>query len=65
MTKPKLQSPVVEHVINAYAEALKEKGAVPQDTTERLIEILLNTGAPTVKRIEEALFPPDEDESDS
>ncbi len=62
MAKTKAQSPVVEQVINAYASALETNETIPEDTKNRLIEVLLAAASPNTKRISDALFPSDEDE---
>jgi hypothetical protein len=62
LAKAKTQSPVVEQVIKAYAKALEGKDTVPEDARKRLVDVLLGENAPTSKRIEEALFPTNNEE---
>lgn len=58
MTKAKSQSPVVEQVINAYADALAQKNVGTEELRGRLVAVMLDDAAPTKQRIEDALFPP-------
>ena len=58
----KSQSPVVEQVINAYAEALAQKDVGTEELRGRLVAVMLDDAAPTAKRIEDALFPPPQEE---
>jgi len=64
MAKAKSQSPVVEQVINAYADALAQKDVGSEELRGRLVAIMLDDAAPTSKRIEEALFPPPKEEGE-
>lgn len=64
MAKAKVQSPVVEQIIDAYSAALESKESVSEEAKDRLIEVLKGAAAPTAKRIGEALFPTDMEEGE-
>ncbi len=64
MAKAKSQSPVVEQVISAYTDALAQKDVGSEELRDRLMAVMLDDAAPTAKRIDDALFPPPQEETE-